>query len=339
MADAMLIVMAGQSNLWGQSSLHSSVASPAPSDRPHTAYDDPADNAFIWSKLRLASVNAHVDDGAWEALQRGYGFQNPPAAPPTDYVGCEMAMVHTLRTVGWTEPIYIIKYAAGGSQLAYKDPGLCWHHRVTGTSGDEQWILFRDFYLAPAITALHAIGGVDDILIGGFLWGQGAADCKTDISTAGSSFQYGQNLHRFIHDVVGLLGANGNAQVPLTVLQRETNLDTDFKRDVNATGGYKSEYHPDKLARIIAAQEAIAAANPRVRIFNSDSTPRVLDASDLGLPDSLLCFGKNDEDNEHFSGDGVADFGHAAAVEMARQRVLDESGADPIGKLPYIAAL
>lgn len=272
MSRVFVAVMIGQSNLFGTGARHADVTNPEYSITP--------DDAFIWDKINLATVVSQVDDGAWTALVLGMGFDNPPGSIP-DSIGSEMQLHWRLSLdKEISGPIYLVKCALGGSELAPQGASIYdWSERSTGSFS--LFELFRDFYWKPAIQAIYAAG--DEPFLIGVFWGQGAADAQTD-----DGLTYRNNLNLFYHAINDVL------QVPNApwVIQRETIL--------SETG------HPF-LNEVRKAQMTAADDIPLMRIFDSDqrtdNTGRALFVQ---------------HDGEHFDGEGQVDMGDFAADELIR---------------------
>lgn len=159
-----LVLQIGDSNTKGDA--------PVPVPVP-TNYQGPISAVKIYAKNNLTST----DNGAWASIQQGVN-EMPSYTTPYNAYGESMSLAYELGAY-WRKDVGIIKLGIGGSSLVANVPNgssFSWH----STSGS-LWQIYRDYYLAPAISKLAALGytqykfrvaeigfGTNDVLAGNY---------------------------------------------------------------------------------------------------------------------------------------------------------------------------
>lgn len=166
--------------------------------------------------------------------------------------------------------IAIIKYANGGTNLATQWKG---GGDATTTNDGTEYVTFQQT-VTQGLAALAAAYPLATLDLQSMVWLQGESD-----SVSGLSSSYQTNLTTFISDVRATYGASLPFVIARLSIQQTA---------LNAT----------HLAAVRAAQDAVAAADPRTAIFSTD---------DFGLK----------TDNLHFDGSGQQSIGSAFAAETA----------------------
>lgn len=157
--DAVLVVeILGQSNSWGTKSFLEDV--------PPGSLEN-VGQSFIWDKIGSLSAHDHVEDGAWAPLGVGFGRSGPRSFGP-EMVLSQLVQRHLDR------PLYIIKCSRGQTILAERAAVIDWSPDSVG----EMFDLWRDYCHRPAMQALAAMHGPENIYYLGINWFQGAADAK-----------------------------------------------------------------------------------------------------------------------------------------------------------------
>jgi fibronectin type 3 domain-containing protein len=184
------------------------------------------------------------------------------------------------------ERIVIIKYAEGGTNIAND-----WEPGGDGTtSGDgTSYVNFQN-HVTEGLAFLALKYASASFTIEGMLWQQGESD-GTNIN---NGLNYETDLTNFIADVRATYGS----ELPF-VFGRLSDLQTGVNRNA-------PDLVPSPLENVQAAQDAVAAADPRSRTFNTDS------------------FGMQSDDL-HFTADGLWDIGLEMAREMAYLLYVQES--------------
>lgn len=159
--------------------------------------------------------------------------------------------------------VAIIKYARGGTNL----------HTQWRPGDGAEYLVFKQT-VAAGIAALAGAYPEADITLDGMAWMQGEADCTNEHAPV-----YQGNLAAFAADV----RANFGADMPFVIGRLSVN---------------QTNRQPGPLATVMAAQSAVAAADPRSSLVDTDG---------FGLLG----------DNLHFDTQGNLDMGAAFARELA----------------------
>lgn len=237
-----------------------------------------ADGRAVVSELPTSPQNLQDpqnDISFFYKVQGGTGTLTTlrPGLSETSQFGPEILLGRRLADLHESETntrVAIIKYANGGTTLAthWKGGG-----DATTTNDGTDYLTFQQT-VTEGLAALAAAYPLATLDLQSMVWLQGESDA---VSGLASSYQ--NNLTTFISDVRATYGAS----LPFVIARlsiQQTNL--------NAT----------HLATVRAAQDAVAAADPRTAIFSTD---------DFGLKADAL----------HFDGSGQQSIGSAFAAETA----------------------
>lgn len=166
--------------------------------------------------------------------------------------------------------VAIIKYAHGGTNLYAQ-----WQAGGDGKPGGDgpEYQIFQDTVAVGMATLAEKYPDAE-LSIEGMAWMQGESDCNDNEAP-----NYAANLAAFINDV----RATYRADLPFVVGRLSAN---------------QTNRQPGPLAIVMAAQTAVAEADPRVGLVDTD---------DFGLL----------SDDLHFSTPGILDMGVAFAEELA----------------------
>ena len=223
------------------------------------------------------NVNHIHDTGVEEALSTLF-----PGASRDRLLGPEISYGRRLADILGCDTnntrLAIIKHAEGGTSL-YS------HWKAGGdasTTGDgEQYIIFQQT-VANGLTALSNKYPNAQIDIEGMIWMQGETDADV-----GKGVEYESNLNTFIADVRATI----QPELPFVIGRLSNNQSNWFIRvDGSAV----------QLGYVQASQDAVAAGDPRVSIFNTD---------DLGVNDP--------NDDIHFNTESQLELGKRFAYESA----------------------
>ena len=196
-----------------------------------------------------------------------------PGLSETAQFGPEIILGRRLADLHASEDgtrVAIIKYANGGTNLNSQ-----WKGGGDGTTAGDgpEYITFQQT-VTSGLAALAAAYPLATLDLQSMVWMQGESDAVAGFSTA-----YAANLTAFISDVRSTYGAS----LPF-VIARLSSLQTALD------AGH--------LATVRAAQDAVAAADPRTAVFITDS---------FGIK----------TDNLHFNGAGLQSMGSAFATDTA----------------------
>ncbi len=190
-----------------------------------------------------------------------------PGVSRSGSFGPEIAMARWLADhFSEREPgtrVAIIKYARGGTNL----------HTQWRPGDGSEYLIFKET-VGAGLAALVAAYPDASITIDGMAWMQGESDCTSEHAPL-----YQANLAGFIAGVRGVLGAD----LPFVIGRLSVN---------------QTSRQAIPLATVMAGQDAVAAADPRTGLVDTDG---------FGLLG----------DNLHFDTSGNLDMGEAFASEMA----------------------
>lgn len=208
-----------------------------------------------------------VEGGAGTLTTLRPGLSETAQFGPEILLGRKLADLHASEA---GTRVAILKYANGGTSLAtgWKAGG------DAGTTGDgPEYVTFQQT-VASGLAALAAAHPLATLDLQAMVWMQGESDAVSGLSTS-----YQANLVAFIADVRATYGAS----LPFVIARlssQQTALDAGH------------------LATVRAAQDAVAAADPRTAVFSTDG---------FGIK----------TDNLHFNGAGLQAMGSAFAAETA----------------------
>lgn len=182
---ALVVEIAGQSNAVGvQSAMagHASLWEQLPL-ATRTRYLTSAQGAVIWDAFGAQPAYR------FERLEPGYSESGGGPGTPTAHIGPEMSIVDSLvRTYGL--PIFVIKYAIGGTQLELAPQYRDWSPASQGEFFDT----WKDDYSVLARRAIVQLGfAANEVVHLGCVWAQGYNDARAMVGA-----QYQGNLTTFI---------------------------------------------------------------------------------------------------------------------------------------------
>lgn len=237
-----------------------------------------ADGRATVSGLPASPVNLQQSQSDVDLFYRVEGGSGTlttlhPGLSETSQFGPEITLGRKMADLWAADPhtrVAIIKYANGGTNLANQWQG---GGDATTTGDGPEYLVFQQTVTA-GLAALAASYPSATLDLQGMVWFQGESDA---VSAYASSYQV--NLAKFVTDVRATYGAN----LPFVIARlssRQTALDANY------------------LNQVRAAQDAVAAADPRTGIIETDS---------FGLNNDFL----------HFNASGQQAIGTAFASEIA----------------------
>lgn len=167
-----------------------------------------------------------------------------PNTSESGQTGPELAFAHSLRNTFPSEPIALIKYGNGGTDLA-SDWAAGGTSGTVGDGGDYQTFQTT---VSDGLAALASANPANTYTIAGFLWVQG----ERDVVIGQTSAQYQSNLTTFITDVRQTYG-----DIPFL-----------FSRLSDAQTGLSNS---GNLSAIRAGQDAVDGAVDNTFLIDSDS--------------------------------------------------------------------
>jgi hypothetical protein len=234
-----------------------------------------ADGRAATSELPAELQSPQDDIDFYYRVQGGSGTLTTlrPGLSETSQFGPEILLGRRLADLHASEAgtrVAIIKYANGGTNLNTQ-----WKAGGTATtSGDgPEYVTFQQT-VTSGIAALAAAYPLATLDFQSMVWMQGESD-----AVSASSSLYQANLTAFIADVRSTYGAS----LPFVIARLSSQ---------------QTAIDPVHLSAVRAAQDAVAAADPRTAVFSTDS---------FGIK----------ADNLHFSGAGQQAMGSAFATETA----------------------
>ena len=240
-----------------------------------------SDVRFYWHRTQAADNVGHLVEDQWIDLAPGSGHGTGEPVYAKEF-GPEVSFGRGMADANPSANIAVIKYTHGGTTLANN-----W------SASGSQYASFVSTVQA-GLEALTSAGHTYELR--GMLWAQG----ETDTNSGASADSYEANLTSFIARVRTDLFAGG--ALPFVLSTLSDNQYTDITTP--GSGAYK----------VRQAQEAVAAADPKTGIVNTDG---------YSVRSDII----------HFDHTAMVSLGQAFAAEM---RALQSPGADSCGSRPNV---